>query len=336
MRGAARSAKNKALLSRRSGEEACGIAISVLQKKRQWQKALELFEDFKSTGIPSTAKLWNAALGAACAGAAWRIALDLFNTARADWTTVDVSTYTAAMTAMVRAKRCKEGLEIFESMDLDKADMPALLLGIRLYSELGHHEAALGLKTGGTRTHVEIYNALLSASSRGRKDTSNKSESISALEVVQDLLLEMRQVRLTLTRVSYGAALQAFGKYGAWAEALQLLREMASKKMLPDVQAYTCGINACGRAGRWLHAMQLLDGAHERGLVDHQLQNALLSALGRASLWQAALLELEDLNYRSTVSWNASITACAEAAEWTIALALLSRTEFSSPLVRLG
>ena len=27
------------------------------------------------------------------------------------------------------------------------------------------------------------------------------------------------------------------------------------------------------------------------GLVDHQLQNALLSALGRASLWQAALLE---------------------------------------------
>ena len=28
------------------------------------------------------------------------------------------------------------------------------------------------------------------------------------------------------------------------------------------------------------------------GLVDHQLQNALLSALGRASLWQAALLEI--------------------------------------------
>lgn len=28
------------------------------------------------------------------------------------------------------------------------------------------------------------------------------------------------------------------------------------------------------------------------GLVDHQLQNVLLSALGRASLWQAALLEI--------------------------------------------
>ena len=28
------------------------------------------------------------------------------------------------------------------------------------------------------------------------------------------------------------------------------------------------------------------------GLVDHQLQNASLSALGRASLWQAALLEI--------------------------------------------
>lgn len=46
----------------------------------------------------------------------------------------------------------------------------------------------------------------------------------------------MRQ-HVALNRVSYGAALQAFGRSGGWHEALVLLEEMAQVRLPPDAQA---------------------------------------------------------------------------------------------------
>eukprot|EP00439_Symbiodinium_sp_Y106_P033238 s1911_g3.t7 len=68
------------------------------------------------------------------------------------------------------------------------------------------------------------------------------------------------------------------------------------------------------------------------GLADSRCHNAAMAALGRASLWQQVLEELGVLGAGGTlVSWNTAITACAEAAEWSSALQLLSQLSSRKP-----
>ncbi|CAL1161508.1 unnamed protein product [Cladocopium goreaui] len=88
----AKGSVEQALLSlqKRSSGAAYSIAISVLQKNSQWQKALDLFQDYQAAGVRSSSpKVHNAALGAACAGLGClgvvRAAAD--HTARPKWCT---------------------------------------------------------------------------------------------------------------------------------------------------------------------------------------------------------------------------------------------------------
>ena len=52
----------------------------------------------------------------------------------------------------------------------------------------------------------------------------------------KELLGEMRQ-QVLLNLVSYGAALQVYGRSGGWKEALELLEEMSSARIKADAQA---------------------------------------------------------------------------------------------------
>eukprot|EP00913_Durusdinium_trenchii_P014704 g13794.t1 len=175
-------------------------------------------------------QLCNAALGAAAAGAAWRRALHVF----AQTPSPDASSYTNAVTAMARAERWIEALQLFRRLPEGKMDLPARLLGIQLNGILSHHKAALALKPDSGRFNVKIYNACISA--LATMPASNARDALAARLAVKELLLEMRQ-RVMFTRVSYGAALQAFSKNSGWEEALDLLQEMSTVRLPPDAQA---------------------------------------------------------------------------------------------------
>ncbi|CAK9034971.1 unnamed protein product, partial [Durusdinium trenchii] len=212
-----------------ASQRAYRIAIGTLQKSSQWKEALAVFEHFQSRGSETETQLCNAALGAAAAGAAWRRALHVF----AQTPSPDASSYTNAVTAMARAERWIEALQLFRRLPEGKMDLPARLLGIQLNGILGHHKAALALKPDSGRFNVKIYNACISA--LATMPASNARDALAARLAVKELLLEMRQ-RVMFTRVSYGAALQAFSKNSGWEEALDLLQEMSTVRLPPDAQ----------------------------------------------------------------------------------------------------
>ncbi|CAJ1437617.1 unnamed protein product, partial [Effrenium voratum] len=166
-----------------------GRSISAWQKQRQWQRALWEYQRQGAHGGSAT-PLCNAALGAAAAGSAWASALAIFHAAEIG--ARDVSTYTAAMTAMAKAKRWPEGAEILGSMERASLnlDLPAKLLAIRLHGALGRHEAALALAAA-PGTPVEVYNACMSALCTLPCSTTREAEA--ARQMVKDLLMEMRQ-----------------------------------------------------------------------------------------------------------------------------------------------
>ncbi|CAE8728497.1 unnamed protein product, partial [Polarella glacialis] len=250
------------------------------------------------------------------------------------------------MTAMVNSGKLKEGLQLLNRMDEVSADLdlPAMLVAIRLQGAVGNHEGALALlrraavASPGSGEEpvapVEAYNACitalgkagLSAAAAPKNSAAEGGQRSAASAAVQELLCEMSQRRVALTRVSFGAALQAQSRSSAWQESLHLLLDMAVHGLQPDAQAFMAAIGACGRAGKWHTALALLSQAEAAGAADLRCRNAAIAACGRAGLWREALHELANLGeLGTTVSWNSGITACAEASEWPQALSLLWR-----------
>eukprot|EP00439_Symbiodinium_sp_Y106_P026496 s1911_g3.t1 len=320
--------------SLRQVEEECRASA----KSRQWSAALRLLEEAEAeaqaTGRVLDASARRAALAAAAAGTQWQAALGIF--AATDPESRDAPTFTSAMTALTRSGRWREGQRLLADMESASValDLPAVLVAIRLHGQAGRSETSLALlrnfaqRCGGVAP-TEAYNACLTALAAA---TAQRRGAEAKREAVQELLREMRRQGVELSRVSFGSAMAALSSAGGWLEALQLLSEMSTARFCPDEQAFTSALTSCGRAARWMQAMELLRSAQEAGLADSRCHNAAMAALGRASLWQQVLEELGVLGAGGTlVSWNTAITACAEAAEWSSALQLLSQLSSRKP-----
>eukprot|EP00933_Yihiella_yeosuensis_P014428 TRINITY_DN12957_c0_g1_i1.p1 TRINITY_DN12957_c0_g1~~TRINITY_DN12957_c0_g1_i1.p1 ORF type:complete len:893 (-),score=191.05 TRINITY_DN12957_c0_g1_i1:122-2461(-) len=235
---------------------------------------------------------------------------------------------------MANRGRTEQGLAMLKCMEENSVnpDLPSRLIALRLHGASGNHEAALAILRQAAKTTpsgeapVELYNACITAlgQTKAIKKPNGSSQLEGSTGAIKELLKEMREKDIKPTCVTFGAALQAMSRRGAWQQTLGLLSEMQTLQLRPDAQAFTASIGASGRAGKGRTVLCLLGEAEAEGVADLKCRNAAIAACGRAALWQEALCQLSKLGSQSTtVSWNAGITACAEASEWSQALKLL-------------
>ena len=100
---------------------------------------------------------------------------------------------------------------------------------------------------------------------------------------------------------SYTIAMKACGDNGAADEAVELLRRMIERGLVPDTFTYCVAITARGRAGDCGMALELLESMEDAGVTpDDTTIAAVVSAFGTAGRWEAALQLVE--SHAQTVS----------------------------------
>merc|ERR1712146_116072 len=80
-------------------------------------------------------------------------------------------------------------------------------------------------------------------------------------------------------------------KGGAWAITLELMEDLKSKKIEPNLESYNICLSACGRGGRYLEAMVLIEEMGERkiepNLCSYKVVELLFSGLEKDALHDA-------------------------------------------------
>jgi hypothetical protein len=93
--------------------------------------------------------------------------------------------------------------------------------------------------------------------------------------------------------IAYGAAIDAYGKAGAWRRSLELLEAMP---LPPNATIYTSAADACARAGRWEEAVRLLPRLARQGLAaETALYTTCVGAAGAAGLGPVVCYLFEEM-----------------------------------------
>jgi len=71
--------------------------------------------------------------------------------------------------------------------------------------------------------------------------------------------------------VSFSAAISACGKGEQRERALELLDEMGTRGLRPDVISYSAAISACEKGGQWERALALMDEMIASGITPNEV-----------------------------------------------------------------
>ncbi|CAE7835394.1 EMB2745 [Symbiodinium sp. CCMP2592] len=130
---------------------------------------------------------------------------------------------------------------------------------------------------------------------------------------------------------SYNTVVSSLGKAAGWQQAFHRLDDMMDKQLLPD--AISCAsLISTSEAARWTNALSLV----QVGSLDRQsdviLFNSAISAIEQVQKWRRALGladEICRINLRhDEFTYSATASACATAAVWKHALAVLNSMDF--------
>ncbi|CAK8988769.1 Pentatricopeptide repeat-containing protein At5g41170 [Durusdinium trenchii] len=110
-----------------------------------------------------------------------------------------------------------------------------------------------------------------------------------ALELVT---VEMQQLKLKQTTVTYGTAVNACSVAAWWEKSLALLDNLQTERLSASVILCNSVIRSCERAGRWLEALQLLKATPERDVVGF---SSALQACAKAAQWAMALAVFDQI-----------------------------------------
>ncbi|CAK9088423.1 Ribosomal large subunit pseudouridine synthase C (23S rRNA pseudouridine(955/2504/2580) synthase) (rRNA pseudouridylate synthase C) (rRNA-uridine isomerase C), partial [Durusdinium trenchii] len=117
----------------------------------------------------------------------------------------------------------------------------------------------------------------------------------------------------------YTAVCGALERASAWQQVLRL-HGRALETVQHDERFLGLACSACSKGRAWRHALSL---AVETGLQRPETANALLSCLDYSGQWQLVLQILSQLPELDVVAFGCAISACARAAQWRHATALL-------------
>ncbi|CAE7246024.1 pgk-1, partial [Symbiodinium microadriaticum] len=145
------------------------------------------------------------------------------------------------------------------------------------------------------------------------------------------VLSEAEELALRLSDQILNTALQAVGRAEEWRKAVDMLSGIRWKREAPGIRLYTSALDACAKAHASAMALSLCATAEAETEPDVILYSCALAACG--SLWQEALLLLEDMSRRQVKATcaplNSAILCCGRAAKWMQALKLLGDFELN-------
>ena len=109
--------------------------------------------------------------------------------------------------------------------------------------------------------------------------------------------------------------ISACGKGGQWKHALELLTEMQTRGLKPDVITFNAAISACERGGQWEHALELLTEMQTQGVTPDVITfGSAISACEQGGQWERALSLLKEMQTQGVEpdvrSFSAAISAC--------------------------
>eukprot|EP00929_Paragymnodinium_shiwhaense_P114529 TRINITY_DN8297_c2_g1_i2.p1 TRINITY_DN8297_c2_g1~~TRINITY_DN8297_c2_g1_i2.p1 ORF type:complete len:413 (+),score=90.46 TRINITY_DN8297_c2_g1_i2:106-1344(+) len=271
--------------------------VAGLGRRRQWQAALQLFNEAceRPGGPPPDLPLYGAALAACERSSRWTLALDVLRRLQSGGLQPD------ALSLNVCVSACSKGA----------GGWPAAVA--LLFEKL--QEAGVG-----NMVDIVSFNAAITACQRG-------GQWELALSIFEDA------VRLGFDPdvFTYSALLSAAQSAQRWPLALQVFHErMCDAAVEPDDFVYSTIIAACEKGRLWQHALVLLARAagrpNARGSGVLVACNAAASACCSAHQWQhaVALLDfLEDVP-PDVVTYSTVIRALGHGLQWEAAVQLLS------------
>jgi len=300
--------------------------ISACAKARELEAASGVFYKMKAQNVAPDTVTYNALITAAANTGRSNAALRLLEMCEND-TGADVITYTNTIRACAKGRMSKKSMQLLKDAKEKKMPLDAFIYtatidacakaheyedALDLLSDMknnnvlpneytyssvitacgncGQWKKALDLldtmKKNGMKVSTITYNSVISALSKGARqsikgasDTKTDPQNlwIKALE----LLEEMKSKRVWPDMYTYSGVLSCCASGGRYKEALDLIKTMQNgpPRVRPNKIAYTGAIYACARSGEWSHALRLfVDMKVDRVRYDLVTYNALAAA----------------------------------------------------------
>lgn len=143
--------------------------ISALSKGKQWEKALELFHEIKSSGGEPSVITYNATMTALERGLQWKSALDLFEEMKRKKMAVTIVSYGSAIAACDKGCKWKLCLRYLDEMSELNIQKNVVVFGAAMSCMEKSCRADIAfqlmdkMKSEGIDPNVHIYNSLISA-----------------------------------------------------------------------------------------------------------------------------------------------------------------------------
>ncbi|CAJ1436738.1 unnamed protein product [Effrenium voratum] len=119
---------------------------------------------------------------------------------------------------------------------------------------------------------------------------------------------------------SFNTLLSACNQCSAWAEGLDMLRSLPSRRVPPDAFAQSAAVSACSRVKLWETALRCSPEASDTVVT----LGSAVKALEQGCQWQAALIHLDGSScHCNVVVYSAVTSACETSSAWRVAMNLV-------------
>ena len=249
-------------------------------QKREWNRALRLFERSRAAGnLSITPRAWRAAARACEKGRQWRAALRLLDDHAADAAAAggDRDGFDPAI-ASSAILACARGGQLDRALALLRETEGRASARVRASARTAGGAGAAAPKPP-KPLPLSTYNGVISACA----DRGRWQQALAVLDQARKALHEPDVF-------SYTSAISACGRAGEAQRALSLLELMRERGVEPDTITYTCAIAACAKAS----SARKGDRRDRRGPRASREAGARASAKAPRVTWSARALELLD------------------------------------------
>ncbi|CAE7765735.1 EMB2654 [Symbiodinium sp. CCMP2592] len=290
-----------------------GTLMSSFSNENHWMQALSMWSHI-GAGVLGTVGA-NAATSAC--QAQWQIASLILQTEARKRTALDIVSFNTAASCATWA---------------DAIQLLAAASEAKLRRSIVGENAALSASSDGPgwRFGLAIFGLLLPKGLTPSTVTLNAAGTlwvrVSSWPRASSMMQEMVSgvAPYTPDLISHNVLLNALDRAVAPRSALDLLMNMARRKLRPNVVSFGSAASACSRGVLWTSSLSLLAEMVARGMhPSDQLRNAVISACSRSTLWQLSGLLLSSQEKVDEAGHVAGISAFEEAARWRDALASL-------------
>lgn len=307
--------------------------ISGCAKAGQWEASFEVLRTMKAKNVEPNVICYGATMDACNKAGEWERTLKLFDGLIAENKKIDAVLCNSAIRACAIGRRVDQAIGILRLM---QNKLPSSVT-VNIYNSVLHAHARTGqwrkaldvlkeMKESST-VDPDVYSYTALIGSCKVSDTADDTDEtysgptkdqetyIERSSLAFELLNEMKTIGLQPNVVTYTNLIGVLSNEGHWPQALILLDEMHSDARLkPTVVTYGAVLSSLRR--NWPRSLELLSLMEEVHNVSPNAFcfNAVLSSLENGRRWKEALVLLESMKERDIVadiqSYNAALGAC--------------------------